>query len=333
MMTKVYLTGADPYNWALREDQNETEKAIASFAILSPLKNADIIHSVYWETLEELPTEILNTKPVICNLSGEWERYESDFGPRFTQVAGHVNCWIVRSKQAQATVEAKGLKAFYIPYTVNIEVFQPLAIDKAALRRKYKIPEDAFLIGNFMRDSSAGGGFPAKMVKGPDIFADIAFKLCEEGLPIHVLLAGPRRHWLRKELKKRGIPYSFIGLPLPIDDMRINALSRPRLNVLYNLLDLALVTSRSEAGPHAILEAAASRCPQISTAVGIATDVLPPSAIYKTPEEACALIKKEMKERFLRHNTDSLLNKVRENYTAPVIAPLLETFYAYILKP
>jgi len=325
---KIYLTGADPYQWALREDYNQTAKAINSFSCLMSLRRANIIHSVYWETLKNVPFSSLIDRVVVCNLSGAWQRYEDDFGSKFLNVARRVDVWVVRSRAAEKQLHEKGMKVFFIPYTVNTSLFHPLEkAERKHRREKFKIPENAYVIGNFMRDSTAGATSSPKLVKGPDIFADIVSSLHRKGHPVHVLLAGPRRHWMCKTLDERGVPYNYAGYKVGFDDMRINTLKRKKLNVLYNMLDLSLVTSRSEAGPHAILEAAAAQCPQASTKVGIAPDVLPPENIYETVEGGVNLIEKDIESRFLRQNVENIYNQILTSYTPEAVSPLYKELY------
>ena len=99
------------------------------------------------------------------------------------------------------------------------------------------------------------------------------------------MLAGPRRHYVINQCKKNNIPYIFIGNEDLInknkDDIIENNLSLKKINLLYNLIDIYLVTSKSEGGPKAILEAAATKTLIFSTDVGLASDILHPSLIYK----------------------------------------------------
>jgi len=327
----VYLTGADNYRWALDEDFKETQKALEGFLALthSP-HSADIIHSVYWESLKDLPESILKNKFIICNLSGEWDRYERDFRTPFLHIAQFVNTWVVRSHQAQKDLEKRGKTCFFIPYTVDTKTFVPF--DKSDFKPVLSLPKNTYVIGNFMRDTQAGRGRKPKLVKGPDIFADIVTSLREAGKPVHVLLAGPRRHWLRKTLKERGVPFSYAGWPVPFEDMRINTLNRKKLNRLYNQLDLSIVSSRSEAGPHAILEAGAANCPQISTRVGIAEDILPEENLYNTVAEAVGIIERDMGSRNLSKTSNRIYKTVTANHTADAVAPLYKTLYKSVIK-
>lgn len=125
-----------------------------------------------------------------------------------------------------------------------------------------------------------------KPEKGADIFLEIVKGLKKQGLPVHVLLAGPRRHWLRKKLTESKIPFTFVGEVVGHDDVNLNILPLKKIASLYRLIDLSLITSRHEGGPRAILEAAATRTPIVSTKVGLAKDVLDSSVLYTAIDEA-----------------------------------------------
>ena len=46
-----------------------------------------------------------------------------------------------------------------------------------------------------------------------------------------------------------------------------------KLNKLYNILDLYIVSSRIEGGPQAILESSITKTPILSTDVGVASEI------------------------------------------------------------
>ena len=87
---------------------------------------------------------------------------------------------------------------------------------------------------------------------------------------LKVLLTGPRRNFIINELKQRDIKFTYFK--------RAN---QNKLNELYNILNLYIVSSRIEGAPQAILEAAASKTPIISTNVGIADEILNKKSIYQ----------------------------------------------------
>ena len=87
---------------------------------------------------------------------------------------------------------------------------------------------------------------------------------------LKVLLTGPRRNYVINELNKRKIQFTYF-----------RSANQKKLNELYNVLNLYIVSSRIEGAPQAILEAAASKTPVISTNVGIADKILNAKSIYQ----------------------------------------------------
>ena len=84
-----------------------------------------------------------------------------------------------------------------------------------------------------------------------------------------IVLAGKNRQFLISEFEKLNIPYKYFEMVNP-----------SKLNDLYNILDLYLVTSRIEGGPQAIMEASITRTPILSTDVGVASEILHENSIF-----------------------------------------------------
>ena len=94
-------------------------------------------------------------------------------------------------------------------------------------------------------------------------------KIYKENNKTKVIITGNRRQYLIENFHKLGIPYKYFEM-----------VDLEKLNKLYNVLDLYLVTSRLEGGPQAILECATIKTPILSTDVGIAPEILHPDSIY-----------------------------------------------------
>ena len=160
-----------------------------------------------------------------------------------------------------------------IPFWVNSELWKPLSKEYVAeVLKQNNIDQDAHVIGSFQRDTEGHDLVSPKLEKGPDIFCEIVENLNNErGLKVHVILTGPRRQYVIERLKKScpNMGLSYFGI-VPTESM----------NLLYNCLNIYLVTSRIEGGPQAIVEAAMAKCPVISTDVGIASEILAPESIY-----------------------------------------------------
>jgi len=237
---KVYLTGGDTIRWALDNDLRLTKGALEGVVDFVGLEDCDVVHSVWWEGLVGIPTETLAGKRIISHMSGEPLRYLSL--PQFRRVAALVGRWIAQTRQAERELANIGIDSTFVPYSVDTDLFRPLPADDVnvlALREQWSIPTNRYLIGNFHRDTEGHNLRSLKLAKGPGIFAEIVRALKEKGHPIHVVLAGPRRGWLRRRLGELDIPYTFVGdIVEGQDDFAVNLLPQRSLNLLYNLIDL-----------------------------------------------------------------------------------------------
>lgn len=146
---------------------------------------------------------------------------------------------------------------------------------KKKLRLKYEIPTDCYVIGSFVRDTEGAGIsksiFLPKLEKGPDLFVDAVIKFKEKSrnyFDIHVVLAGWRRQYVIQRLESAKIPYLYFELP-----------DQETINELYQTLDLYPVTARYEGGPQSLIECGLLNIPVVSRDIGIASQVLPTSAI------------------------------------------------------
>jgi len=150
-------------------------------------------------------------------------------------------------------------RVFRIPIGIVLDAF-PLAHaqGRAAARSRFDLPADAFVVGSFQKDGTGwGDGFEPKPVKGPDALV-AALALVHERVPeLVVLLTGPARGYVRRELERRRIPYRHAQVD-----------RRERLAPAYAALDAYLVASRQEGGPKSALEALATGVPLVSTRVG-----------------------------------------------------------------
>lgn len=151
-----------------------------------------------------------------------------------------------------------------IPLGVDLKRFRPASAEARRERRaELGIPEGAVCVGSFQKDSKGWGeGMEPKLQKGPDVFIEAVVRLARRH-PVHVLLTGPSRGYVKAELEKAGIPFAHAYLP-EFDDL-------PRM---FDALDLYLVTSREEGGPKALLECMATGVPFVTTRVGMAPDII-----------------------------------------------------------
>lgn len=323
------MTGGDDVGWAVDEDLRLTRQAVERVAYLVDLSACDVVHSMWWEGLMMLSPDDLIGKHVVCNVPGEPSRYFSIPGHR--RALPLVGQWVTRTSQGFDQMKGFGIHSVQIPYLIDVETFRPLEKDdnaSAELRARWNIPTDAYLIGSFQRDTEGADLRSPKLMKGPDVLLEILIGLQRRHVRFHLILAGPRRHWLVRQCAARGIPFTYLGELSEEDDLKINSLPRSTLNVLYNMLDLYVVASRTEGGPHAILEAAASRCKVISSLVGMAPDVLEPRCIFRSAPDAVAIIERDVSERFLDDTRDIQYERVQVNHRPESTAHLFQRLYA-----
>jgi glycosyltransferase involved in cell wall biosynthesis/2-polyprenyl-3-methyl-5-hydroxy-6-metoxy-1,4-benzoquinol methylase len=328
---RTYLTGGDGVGWALDNDLLLLRQALRDIVAEVPPETAEVIHSVWWEGLPALHDSSRGVRKILCHMSGEPWRYFSL--PAFRHVSPCVDLWIAQSRQAEQELASAGMRSCFVPYTVDDKHFRPIKRDDPALeaiRQRWSIPDGAYLIGNFHRDSEGADVSSPKLVKGPDMFVEVVDALRKSGHPVHVLIAGPRRHWLRASLKHRGIPFTFVGEQIAGDDLQQNRLDHETLNLLYNLLHLTLITSRSEGGPRSILEASAASCAVLSTPVGHAEDILEPAAIESDFTALVQAIDQDIRHGALRTTVDVHRARVMERHTVGAVAPLWRSVYASI---
>jgi glycosyltransferase involved in cell wall biosynthesis len=174
----------------------------------------------------------------------------------------HTSCTITRD-----ILVAHGLldnKIILIPLGVDTRFFTPAsAEEKIQIRNELNLPADKIIVGSFQKDGNGWGiGMTPKYVKGPDVFCDVVERLANEH-PIHVLLTGPSRGYVKERLRKAGVSYTHRFLSHPNETA-----------YYYKALDFYLISSRAEGGPKALLETMASGVPVVSTKVGMVADVI-----------------------------------------------------------
>lgn len=323
---RLHITSGDGIGWAIDQDIRLISQSMGDAVELVGLSEADVVFAPWWECLTGhprtgqpgLPPHHLNGKRVLCNSPNR--PYHEFKDPFFNAALEVVGRWIVVSREAQREMDSVGIPCSLIPYTSDpstfyrIEESSPQLVE---LAQAWSIPKDRYIIGNFFRDSEGGTLRRPKLQKGPDLFFVVARELYRQGLPVHFLLAGPRRFWLRDRFDETGIPYSFIGSDVAkgADDIGVNILPRSLLNQLYNLLDLSFVPSRWEGGPHCVMEASLAWCKQLSTHVGVAEDILNPAALFRLPHEAVEIVARDIETDFLADFLDEQHQRVVQNNT------------------
>ena len=176
---------------------------------------------------------------------------------------------VISQKTKKQLSKLTDKKITSIPFWVNQNNFYHIE-NKINLRKKLGFRGQDYLIGSFQRDTESKDLSSPKLIKGPDIFLKIVNEIYQKNSNMKVVLAGKNRQFLISEFEKLNIPYKYFEM--------VNA---SKLNELYNILDLYLVTSRIEGGPQAIMEASTTRTPILSTDVGVASEILHENSIFE----------------------------------------------------
>ena len=321
----VHFMPGDGKGWALDEDRRQMRQALSGLVHETSLAKAEIIHTPFWQGLSVVDPSILKKSFVIAHADNPPFFYLKQ--PEFLQGQEQVDLWVARSKEALEQFKLLRLPVEYIPYTIDEKLFFPME-DKKCLRKKFGIPENAYVIANFHRDTEGADLTTPKFQKAPELMLAILEALRARGSIFHVLLAGPRRHWLRRALTKADISFTFVGKgDVEGDDFGVNILDRSTLNELINAADLMLIPSRWEGGPQSVMEAAASRCKIVSTPLGLANDILEPISLYHSIAEAVDRIVEDQQYDVLQATLEPQWERWHQSHTIDSMSAGLQQLY------
>lgn len=172
----------------------------------------------------------------------------------------HTSCQI--SRQMLLTNGVPENRIFLAPIPFDPGIFNPENYPSGEeLKKKYNIPHGKIVIGSFQKDGNGfGEGNEPKLIKGPDLFCDVVIELHKK-FPVHVLLTGPARGYVKKRLSEANVSFSHFNLENPDE-----------VAPFYKCLDLYLMTSRAEGGPKSMTESWAMGIPYVATKVGMVAD-------------------------------------------------------------
>jgi glycosyltransferase involved in cell wall biosynthesis len=291
----VYLLGRDGVGWSIDRDRAHTARALVASGhrlVSNPLR-ADVVYCVWWNLLAArryLPLRFKRVAAVVTNdLSYQVEQFE--------RVRGLVDVWVVANSGQRRFLTEQGVAETAIhdcPFYVEEDVFSPRKASREELADAVGVPfeqvRDRFLVGSFQRDSLGADLTQPKWQKDPELLLDVV-----DGEDVLLLLAGPRRHYVIEECRKRSIPYVFVGPePADRDDIDTNTLPLSTIASLWHLIDLYVVPSKVEGGPKSLLEAGLTETPIISTPVGMAPDLLPETLLFRDADEGTSLLRSVM---------------------------------------
>ena len=230
---------------------------------------ADIIWIMSPHIWRTVPIKLLKKK-IVCTTIHHitpW-KFTKDSFRDFLDRDNFVDCYHVPCEKTKESVKKLTKKQIFVnPFWVNQKLWYH--IDKTQARKDLGLAEDEFIVGSFQRDTEGNDLKTPKLEKGPDIFCDMVENLASQKKNLSILLSGFRRQYVINRLKKANIKYYYY-----------EKTDFETLNKLYNSLDLYIVSSRCEGGPQAIVEAAATKTPIVSTDVGLAKAILSDKSIF-----------------------------------------------------
>ncbi len=256
-LNKIWVPGREFYYLKKILQNSEFKISSSKFAIGSKV----YLHDKY--SLRKSFYHLLNNKVYFDYFHGDPE-INSEFDDLFNYIVSNKNKFhkirVTNNNIFQMFIKngLKGkLKKIYLG--VDNRIFNEIgASDKNKIKHNLGIPEDYLVIGSFQKDGEGWGeGLKPKLIKGPDIFIETIKLIKQKRSKIFILLLGPARGFVKKELEK-----------LKIDFLHIYEKNYLNLKKYYNILDFYLTCSREEGGPKSLLESMACGVPVVSTPVG-----------------------------------------------------------------
>jgi len=317
---KIFVLGRDKIGWSIDKDREGIIKFLETggFKTTKNIFRCSHIFCVWADLLLLLKyrwfyvfkkTRQIKVIAIITNDI-------TSFPEKVEKLKPLIDVFVAPSKKVYNFLKSKKLTVYYIPFFVDPEIFKPLNLSKDKICRELRINLDIFkgkiIIGSFQRDSLGDNLSQPKWQKNPDLLLDLLQGI-EKNRYIF-LMAGPRRHYIIKKCREKGLPYFYYGDESFVDnnkdDIYQNNLPLGVINLLYNLTDLYLVTSKSEGGPKQVIESALTKTMIFSTPVGLVPDFLHPKVIFKEENLTTAL---EKINNFI-NNPESFTDIIEYNY-------------------
>ncbi|CAK8716892.1 Glycosyltransferase [Candidatus Electrothrix aarhusensis] len=332
---RIHVIGKDA--WALGTEDRLARACLSTFAtVVDSESEADFIHTV---DVEDTAARIYRggfapTKPIVGAVNNHPTRLIE--WPGFLRTAQQYMHLVPQSSLAAADMERLGI-AFpgQVRIATDAESYRVLNGDDpefVRFRREIAVPEEAYLIGLLQRDSEGRDLAVPKRQKGPDIFLGL-MKLLQRRLAektakkVHVLLGGPRRHWIRAALDQHNIPYTFVGKEIAGDDYPENILDKQTMCMLYNMLDLYVIPTRWEGAPRQVFDVLECGRKIISTPVGIAPDILSPECIFESLAQGVEIILRDMECGFLEQFIEPGRKRIQEVHSIESVGREWEKVY------
>lgn len=286
----IYIDGSDGIGWSIDNDKSIISGHINKnvYIIVDDVDDAQIIHNLWWNNIYySLPNfkNHINKKFIVtCSNFVNPDANEFNLNKEFNEISKIADIWICPSIKQKEILDKKLLNTFYLPFSINFKLFDQEKKSKIGLCDyfdiDYKIIENKIIIGSFQRDSLGSDLLKPKWQKNPKLLVTLLKSLPKSKYIL--LLAGPRRHYIINECKINEIPYLYLGKETQDDDIHSNAFDIKEMPFLYQLTDIYLITSKSEGGPKAAIEATASKTMILSTDVGLAPDFIDKNYVFQS---------------------------------------------------
>lgn len=276
-MKKVYVL-APKEDWIVDRFVSEWNEDNADISIWNP-GAADVIWLLADWCWKQLPLHQFRNKKVLVTVHHLVpEKFKNAEQAEFLFRDQFVTAYHVPNKHTEAFIRPLTQKPIHvIPYWANQKIWKPTGT-RESLRKKHGLPVNGYLVGSFQRDTEGHDLKSPKLEKGPDLlcdwldsvqnYVDCGSFVKDAFSPLHVVLAGWRRQYVISRLQARDISYTYFEKP-----------TQEVLNELYQTLDLYPVAARYEGGPQSLIECGLLGIPCISRDVGIASAVLPTTAL------------------------------------------------------
>jgi len=266
---KVYLSNLNE-SWVVDRIRKEwyeyNSKTTTNF-----ISRSNIIWIIAPWIWKKISKSQLNKKKVLCTIHHiNEDKFDNNQYQEFLERDSYVDIYHTPSTYSANTLRKyTNKKIEVLPFWVNQNNWFEIN-DKEAIRSKYGFNKEDYLVGSFQRDTEGFDLKSPKLEKGPDIFLEIIEKLFMKNPNLIVVLSGKRRQYVINNLEQKRIPYKYFEM-----------VSIKSLNELYNILNLYIVSSRTEGGPQAIVECGRIKTPIISTNVGYAPMFMDKNSIFE----------------------------------------------------
>jgi len=319
MNPKIKIIGKDSKGWSIDNDRFYHEKAVKGLNYSQAVTTwgADIIFNVWYSYILKKKFALLlrfkGNRKLINVITNDPEDNQTNL-KLYESFTDYWVCANNKQKQFLLSQKVHENRIFSNPFYVDELIFKDFNLSKEELAKKLNLKveriENKCIIGSFQRDSRGDDVLKSKWHKNPEQMIDVLKSL--DASKFILLLAGPRRHFVINECRKHKIPYIFFGdesyIDKKKDDVSKNNISYEMINLLYNICDLYVLTSASEGGPKAVIEAGLTKTPILSTPVGFAPDLLDPLSICSTTDEF------RQKIESMISNPNSVDDLIQKNY-------------------